>query len=388
MKLAFFHDARLKKYEDNYYTSGGLTNDYLQRYLKDFTSITLCTREENIEKEKIGKLSIVSGKNINFDTVKKINIFSLLFGKQKKKIVKNIKDSDFVIIRMPSIIGVIACKEINKINKKYLIEMVGCPFDALWNYGTILGKIAAPIMYILNKYYIKKAQNVVYVSNEFLQRRYPNKNNNLGCSDVNIKQVSNDVLQQRIRKIENKKEGATVKLGLIGSLNVKYKGHNIAIKAISKLKDKYNIELHFLGVGNKENWINLVKKYKVNDIVYFDGTLPGGEEVYKWLDDIDIYLMPSLQEGLPRALIEAMSRGCPCIGTKVGGIPELIGEECIIPRKNEKKLAYKIVELINDKEKMKSIAKRNFYKSQEYEREKLDEKMDKFRKEILDEEKK
>ena len=50
------------------------------------------------------------------------------------------------------------------------------------------------------------------------------------------------------------------------------------------------------------------------------------------LDTCDIYVQPSLQEGLPRALIEAMSRGCPCIGARTAGIPELLPEECLTPR--------------------------------------------------------
>lgn len=44
---------------------------------------------------------------------------------------------------------------------------------------------------------------------------------------------------------------------------------------------------------------------------------------------MDIYVQPSRQEGLPRAMIEAMSRGLPCIGAATGGIPELISAERI-----------------------------------------------------------
>ena len=291
MKAVFFHDVRLKKNDNIYYTSGGLTNNYLQKYLKFFSDITLCVREEIIEKQDIKKLSKVSGKNINVDSMKRIRIFSLFFGKDRKKIKENIEKNDFAIIRLPSFIGIAACREINKSQKSYLIEMVACPFDAFWNHGNIAGKIVAPIMYLLNKHYIKKAQNVIYVSNTFLQKRYPNNHNNIGCSDVNINEMPNDVLQQRINKIENKKEKETVKIGLIGSLNVKYKGHELAIKAISNLKDKYNIELHFLGAGNKENWLNTIKKYRVANNVYFDGTLPSGQEVYNWLDKMDIYII-------------------------------------------------------------------------------------------------
>jgi glycosyltransferase involved in cell wall biosynthesis len=51
--------------------------------------------------------------------------------------------------------------------------------------------------------------------------------------------------------------------------------------------------------------------------------------VRDWLDRIDIYLQPSRQEGLPRALIEAMARACPALGSTAGGIPELLAPSCL-----------------------------------------------------------
>ena len=44
----------------------------------------------------------------------------------------------------------------------------------------------------------------------------------------------------------------------------------------------------------------------------------------EFFDTLDIYVQPSKTEGLPRALVEAMSRGCLCMGSKAGGIPELL----------------------------------------------------------------
>ena len=84
MKVAFFHDSILKEYNDKYYTSGGLNNEYLQRYLQTFDEIELCTRKQKINKEDINKFSISSGKNIKFNCIDNLSIFSFLFGKNKK----------------------------------------------------------------------------------------------------------------------------------------------------------------------------------------------------------------------------------------------------------------------------------------------------------------
>ena len=377
METTFFHDTRFIYDGKDYYTRGPLNQEKFNEYMKYFGNMTVVSRQEDSEgKNKVFAVSKNKIQGVNFITVNS-NYKGMI-----KKVKERVKNTEFAIVRLPSFIGITAIHYLRKYNKKYMIEMVGCAFDAFWNYGSIQGKMIAPIMYILNRYYIKKADNVLYVSNEFLQKRYPNRKNNIGCSDVNIDTISEEILEKRIKKIENKKENDIIKIGLIGSLNVKYKGHEIAIKAISKLKDKYNIELHFLGAGDKENWKKLIKKYDVEKSIMFDGTLPSGQEVYNWLDNLDIYIIPSLQEGMPRALIEAMSRACPCVGNKVGGITELLEKDMLIDKKYNQ-LAKKLENLLDDKEKMKNEAFHNFYESLNFQPQKLISDRDKFYKKVL-----
>ena len=193
MKVAFFHDAKLGEYKGKFYTSGGLTKNYLQRYLKFFSSLTLCTRKSKIKtEEETKKMSDCISNNIEFNGIEKLSLGSLLWGKDRKKIQENVSNNDFIIIRLPSFIGIFACMEARKQKKNYLIEMVGCAFDALWNYGQLSKKIVAPIFAILNKYELKRAKNVIYVSNKFLQRRYPTNGNYIACSDVNIETIENN----------------------------------------------------------------------------------------------------------------------------------------------------------------------------------------------------
>ena len=89
------------------------------------------------------------------------------------------------------------------------------------------------------------------------------------------------------------------------------------------------LDLHYrvLGPGDAAPWIALAEQHGVADLVTFDGVRPAGEGVAQWLDGIDIHLQPSFQEGLPRATVEAMSRGAACIGSTCGGIPELLPPE-------------------------------------------------------------
>lgn len=116
------------------------------------------------------------------------------------------------------------------------------------------------------------------------------------------------------------------------AVNVAHKGHRFVIRAIPQL-NAMGIRVRYFCVGQGDPHVlqSLAARCGVSDQVVFTGALPH-EEIFSMLDTCDIYVQPSLQEGLPRALIEAMSRGCPCIGARTAGIPELLPEECLTPR--------------------------------------------------------
>ena len=73
--------------------------------------------------------------------------------------------------------------------------------------------------------------------------------------------------------------------------------------------------------------------------------MPAGEPVRQQLDASDLFVLPSRQEGMPRALIEAMARGLPCIATRVGGVPELLPEDVLVAPGDAGELAAKILEV-------------------------------------------
>ena len=383
MKVSFFHDCRIKTVNNRYYVSGGLNDERLKFYTDIFGTMKVIARQERVNNAK--GLMEVKSSLIKFSLIENINYIKLYLN-NRKDIEKEVMNSDLCVIRLPSTIGNIAYKYAKKHNKIILIELVGCVWSALWNHS-IKGKIVAPFYWLLTSKYVKNAQYVTYVTKKFLQKRYPTKGKSIDCSDVELDENSEEVISKRVKKINNLDiERDKIKIGLVGSLNVNYKGHDSAIKAIKILKRKFkNIELHFVGNGNQEKWRKVAKENNVDKEIIFDGTIPH-ENIKKWFDDIDIYVIPSLTEGMPRALIEAMSRGCPCIGTKVGGIPELLNEHVLIKKKQYKQLAIKIEELILNKEKMLYQSNKNFVLSNQYQKQILDKKRKEFYKSIYSKE--
>lgn len=119
----------------------------------------------------------------------------------------------------------------------------------------------------------------------------------------------------------------------------------------------------------------LIKKYELEKEVKIIGALPH-DEVFKWLENIDIYIQPSYMEGLCRAIVEAMSKACPVICTDAGGNFELIEEENIYKQRDILGLI-KILENINNEE-LKKNAIYNYNKSRKYTSSLLNEKRNVF----------
>ncbi|MDF2865666.1 MAG: mshA 1 [Clostridia bacterium] len=380
MNILFSHDHILKRDPSGgFYSAGGLGgNRFADKYIKnrDVDKLILYTRVKNIKNDEEDKCSFLDANKIICNPShfykKPIDYFRF-----NKKIIKEIEeiliDIDVCIIRLPSVLGSLVYKEATKKSIPIFVELVGCPWDSIWNYGNFKGKMFAPLMYFKTKRIVKNSKYIQYVSEKFLQRRYPTNGNSLACSDVVINDLEETILENKIKKIQNKESDKFI-LGVVGSLNVSYKGHEVCIKALSLLKDKLNFELHFLGNGNKEKWIDIGKKYNIEDRIFFDGTLPSGEPVLNWLDNLDIHLIMSKTEGLPRILVEAMSRASISIGSNVGEIPTLINKECIVEKNNYKQLAYKIEKILNNKEFQILTASENFNRAKDFYNVKLDKK--------------
>lgn len=122
-------------------------------------------------------------------------------------------------------------------NKPFLIEVVGCTWDAYWNYNN-LGKLIALPSFIYMRKIVKNSKYVIYVTNKFLQKRYPTNGINTNCSNVYLKEIDECVLRKRLDKINNLRVQDKIILGTAAAVDVKNKGQQYVIKALGKLKNK------------------------------------------------------------------------------------------------------------------------------------------------------
>lgn len=367
MKLLFVHDVKAAIYNGSVFARSYGYSVWKERYLSVFDQVKVLTRNRIVNEDPTGKMDLLLGSQVEYDD--RVGMFKgpeVFFNKRIRNVIfEDISDSNFVICRLDSFLGLIAIRECKRIGKPYLIEVAGCAWDSFWNHG-IAGKLIAPSMFLMMRHAIKNARYVVYVTEHFLQKRYPTSGKNTNISNVKIYKAQTDILNRRMEKIKATDIRKKIVLGTAANVNVRYKGQQYVIRALSELKKEgiTQFEYQLPGPGDNRYLIEEAKKYGVEDQLVFLGPLTH-ERMMDWYHDIDIYIQPSLQEGLPRSVIEAMSYGIPCIGTNVAGIPELLGPNRLV---NKKKVVPDLCKLLRSVtiDSLLDDSVRNFSEAQKY----------------------
>ncbi|MCK5255586.1 MAG: glycosyltransferase [Deltaproteobacteria bacterium] len=171
---------------------------------------------------------------------------------------------------------------------------------------------------------------------------------------VNIKS-QDDSHKQNVRmpfKIEDEDRI----LMTVGRLH-EQKGHYYLVQAVSRVQKEFpKVKLLVTGEGEEENNLKkLVKSLDLMNEVIFAGLSSDMERI---LPMAELFILPSLWEGLPNALLEAMAAGKPVVATKVGGIPEIVvhGETgMLIPPGDTDALTAAILDLLQNRLKAKDM---------------------------------
>lgn len=370
MDLVFCTEGRFVRRSDNsvYSLDGSLTNLLWSRYLNAFDKIYVMARvffDDNIE---VRDTYLASSERVSFIDLPyyigpsqymnvRLGLISV--------IRKYIEPGRVYICRIPGQIGNLVVGELQRKGIPYGVEVVGDPWDVFAPGGL---KQSFRFFFRYYSYYylrkaVKKSVAALYVTEKALQYRYPVRSGSfqVAASDV---QIDIDQLPPKVKAFCQRD---IYNLVSVGSLEQMYKAPDIVLCAIKKLKDRgVGCYLTWLGDGAyKAPMAELADSLGIKGQVCFRGNVPP-DEVIKQLSQSDIFLLVSRTEGLPRALIEAMAMGLPCIGTQVGGIPELLDEKVLIPRDDVDALVNKVEYMIYTTNFASEQADRNYEKSKEY----------------------
>ncbi len=364
MKALFVHDHYY--YRDGHHTLsyGQYHHTVWDIYLSHFDVMTVIGRDGGYADANENDVNTASRDLVKFKLFPNTNsIKGVLSGRKaiRAHIDELVAKHDVMILRGISELGLMVFKAAKAQGKYVAFEIVSCAFDELWFHGAIKAKIYSPLRFFKQRQLAQRANAVIYVSQEFLQRRYPTRAPlSARASDVYIPDAA---FQQKTKAPQQ-----PITIGMIGTLKNRLKGAHVAIEAADFLKGQGvgGFTLHILGPGDAEPFYDLIREKGLQDIVFLDGTRESGEAVWQWLRGLDLYIQPSFQEGVPRATIEAMAQGLPVIGSNAGGLPELLEPSCIVKRGNAPDLACAIKKMMNNLQGMKTEGERNFLEAQKY----------------------
>ena len=177
-----------------------------------------------------------------------------------------------------------------------------------------------------------------------------------GVDVEKFKQVPVGAVEKK-RSLGLEQKGLVV--GFIGWL-LPIKGPMHLLKAMEDVwRDHDDANLVFIGKGELDVDLRAeAMKISANGRINFLGWRSDIDEI---MPLFDIFVLPSLNEGMGRVLVEAMAAGKPIVASKVGGIPDLVQHEhngLLVPPGDAKALAAAIRQLINDPEKAKLMGQR------------------------------
>jgi glycosyltransferase involved in cell wall biosynthesis len=279
-----------------------------------------------------------------------------------------VRETAVTMVRLPGPVGSLAVLACRIRRRPYAVEVVGDPREVLRSgAGGRTGRFAVGAAGHLLRWQVRNADAVRYVTARVLQQRYPStpRRPTVGVSNV---QIADADLVPAARTGWHEPRSVLA----VGSQQQLYKGHDVLLHALARVRSGgVEVTARIVGTGRYHQQLRtLAARLGLGAVVDF---VPVADrlQLRALLDGADLFCMPSRTEGLPRALIEAMARALPAVGTAVGGIPELLDAPYLVPPDDPASLAAVMDRLLSDKDDWVRQSERNLDRARTYHQELL-----------------
>ena len=271
------------------------------------------------------------------------------------------------ILRVPTTVPSLYALLLQLRGQPFAVEVAADPRDS-YSRKALNNSRLAPLFQALfvglMRWQCRTAAVSAYVTREALQRRYPPRSAATSFAFTSI-DLTPESYASGPRSAESFNRDRP-HLVLIGNMQKSWKGHDVLLQAMKRLKDDgLDTRLTVVGYGENQPLYAAMAEQLGLD-VHFTGKLTNGAPVRDVLDQADLFVLPSRQEGLPRALLEAMARGLPAVATRVGGTPELLDDDCLAPPDDPEALADRIRDALSSRQELARRAARNFETARSY----------------------
>lgn len=216
----------------------------------------------------------------------------------------------------------------------------------------------------LDGFVVGHADRVIAVSKEIVKKmKLAGIDSSKICpieNGVSLERFQNNIASDLIRESLGVKKDVSV-IGSVGALT-KEKGHSYLLKAIPMVVQRFPKTIFLLvGDGRERPYLeSMTSKLGIADKVIFAGMRTDIPEI---LSILDVFVLPSLNEGLPMALLEAQAARIPVVATSVGAIPDVLENGVtgiLILPKDPQAIAEAIIMILSDKKFASGIAQKGF----------------------------
>ncbi len=331
------------------------------RHLEHFDTVTVIARAEQVQTAPAGYVR-ADGDRVRLAPVP----FYLGPTDFARKIVgvrasvhAAVRDADAVILRAPGMLSALGYDVLRRADRPYGIHVVGDPYD-VFAPGAVRHRARPFFRWWFSRQLRRQCKDsavATYVTEAALQRRYPPGASTWSThfSDVELG------TEAYVDQSPPPRESSPFEIVTVGSLDQPYKGVDVLIEAVRQLReDGPDVRLRVVGGGRlRASLEDQVAEAGLADRVLFVGNVAGAAAVRAEMARANLMVVASRTEGLPRVLLEAMALGLPCVGTSVGGIPELLPADARVPPDDAGALADRIRQVLRDPGRRAEMGRRN-----------------------------
>jgi glycosyltransferase involved in cell wall biosynthesis len=286
--------------------------------------VTLFAREAPLDMPSTG---VAGGSGMQLSQVPDFSSVSTLFKALPRALWIAWKETgrhDIVMGRLPEPLSLLVGWVAVVRRRPFIANLVADPTASRAG-GRIVARLAQRALLAATRGLVSRAAATIYVTEAYLQRVCPPPSGPaLVHSDVRIDETW--FLQPRRGPLTS-----PPRVVLVGQNHTWDKGQLVLLDAAALLaREGRTVDLTFVGGGRRLDELrDQARNRLLPGSVSVLGQIADRERLAAVLDEHDIFCLPSLSEGLPRALVEALARGLPAVGTTVGGIPELLPQDAL-----------------------------------------------------------
>jgi phosphatidyl-myo-inositol dimannoside synthase len=360
MRVLLTSEARFERTPDGAIWGPAAYGEALwARYLEVFSSVLVAARVARVARASAGSIR-ASRSRVEFCELPPYEGISGLMRslwQLRQALEAAVHRTEAVVVRSPSPLASLIARAATGARRSYAAEIVGDP-NLVFSPGAFRHPLRGGLRFVATAAQRQIARDAVaalYVTSEVLQRQYPTRGQAFAASDVALDDGAFEGARPRPW---NSHEPFV--LVSVGALDQPYKGTDVLLRAVSRLhRAGAPIRLRVVGEGRLRPALKqAARELDLGASVEFLGQ-QDRDGVVEALDAAHLFVLPSLTEGLPRALLEAMARGLPAVATDVGGVPELLPASCLVPAGDATALAGRIAQLISDDQGRQRLGERN-----------------------------